>query len=132
MRKEAWVGIVVLVGALSAYLLSGSAMADKSSRNMTDGDIGTESAIYGPMTVRAVPKAPRPADPAVREEKCFECHDEIEALKKGRKAREGQLHELSRRDGGPPEGQRRRGPRRASTSRRAAAATRTSTRASRP
>ena len=85
MKRTAWVVVVVLAGALSAYLMSGSAMADKSSKKTADTDIGTEAAIYGPMTVRAVPKAPKPADPAVREEKCFECHDEIQALKTGGK-----------------------------------------------
>src|SRR4030042_92308 len=47
MKKAAWVVVVVLVGALSAYMMSGSAMADKSSQKKADGDIGTEGAIYG-------------------------------------------------------------------------------------
>src|SRR5665647_3762527 len=90
MKRLALAGIVLL-SAVPLYLFTGSAVAGKEkaakapATAKADTDTGTEAAIYGPMTVRAVPKAPKPADPAVREEKCFECHDEIQALKKGGK-----------------------------------------------
>jgi formate-dependent nitrite reductase cytochrome c552 subunit len=91
---------IVLAVAVSAYLVAGNAMAQKPAQGKAaapaakpaakaaakaDGDIGTESAIYGPMTVRAAPKAAKPWGSPVREEKCFECHDEIKALKTGGK-----------------------------------------------
>jgi formate-dependent nitrite reductase cytochrome c552 subunit len=75
-------GIVVLAVVLSAGLLAAGAMAQKSDQGKAGSDIGTEAEIYGPMTVRAAPKPARPAEAAVREEKCLECHDEIGALKK--------------------------------------------------
>jgi len=94
MKRSALLGIVLFC-AVSAYLVNGNAIAGKgdpvkapgkpAAAAKADGDIGSESAIYGPMTVRAVPKAAKPADPAVREEKCFECHDEIKELKSGGK-----------------------------------------------
>jgi len=90
MKRLALAGILLL-SAVPVYLITGSADAAKEkaakapAAAKADTDTGTEAAIYGPMTVRAVPKGPKPADPAVREEKCFECHDEIQALKTGGK-----------------------------------------------
>ena len=94
MKRLSLAGIVLL-SVVPAYLITGSAVAAKGKASKvppvaaakagTGTDMGAEAAIYGPMTVRAVPKAPKPVDPAVREEKCFECHDEIQALKAGGK-----------------------------------------------
>ena len=87
MKRSALM-VVVLLFAVSA-LVSGSDAAKGKNAGKTapraDADIGKEAAIYGPMTVRAVPKKAKPAESPVREEKCFECHDEIQALKKGGK-----------------------------------------------
>ncbi|GAB4227798.1 MAG: ammonia-forming cytochrome c nitrite reductase subunit c552 [Deltaproteobacteria bacterium] len=104
MKKTAAVVVLALVGAMSASLWAGGAQAGKSSRDKAaagsgaakegaaakvaskaGADIGPEGGIYGPMTVSAVPRAAKPAQPPVREEKCFECHDEIRALKTGGK-----------------------------------------------
>ncbi|HSQ15041.1 MAG TPA: hypothetical protein VLQ94_01885 [Candidatus Binatia bacterium] len=81
--KRSALAWIVLLSAVSVYPITGSAVAAKGNAAKAPPaaaagkDTGTEGQIYGPMTVRAVPKAPKPADPAVREEKCFECHDEI-------------------------------------------------------
>ncbi len=90
MKRLALAGIVLL-SAVPVYLITGNAVAGKGKRRKPPPAAAKartrarKAAIYGPMTVRAVPKAPKPADPAVREEKCFECHDEIQALKTGGK-----------------------------------------------
>src|SRR4030066_462387 len=88
-RSAVFLGIVLAVVSAST-LSSGGAMAAETAAKpaakavaKTGSDIGSEAQIYGPMTVRAVMKAPKPAEAAVQEEKCFECHDEIQALKKG-------------------------------------------------
>jgi nitrite reductase (cytochrome c-552) len=90
--KRLALAVIVLLSVVPVYLTTGSAVAARGKAAkaspvaaMAGKDTGTEGGIYGPMTVRAVPKAPKAADPAVREEKCFECHDEIQALKKGGK-----------------------------------------------
>ena len=76
MKRLALAGIVLL-SVVPAYLIAGNAIAGKGKAaktpppaTMAGTEKGAEAAIYGPMTVRAVPKTPKPADPAVREEKC--------------------------------------------------------------
>ncbi|MBE0569415.1 MAG: ammonia-forming cytochrome c nitrite reductase subunit c552 [Deltaproteobacteria bacterium] len=88
MKRSAAFLAVALGIALSAYLAPEVAAAEKPAGKTgvkTVSDVGTESEIYGPMTVRAVPKAARPTDRPVDEKACFECHDEIKALKEGGK-----------------------------------------------
>ncbi len=61
--KRILLASVVLLVAAGAYLLSGTAMADRDTQG------------------KAAPKA----ESQVKEEKCFECHDEIKELKTGGK-----------------------------------------------
>ena len=83
MKRSAFVLIVSVLAVLACLAPGRSVASEAKAASRATSDIGTEAAIYGPMTVRAVPKAARPADSPVSEEKCFECHDEIQALKKG-------------------------------------------------
>jgi nitrite reductase (cytochrome c-552) len=93
MKRSAVLLAVVMEAALSGFLASESAMAAAKG----SADVGTEAEIYGPMTVRAVPKAARAADRPVDEKKCFECHDEIQALKTG--GRHGKVNCTNCHDG---------------------------------
>ncbi|MBI5343327.1 MAG: ammonia-forming cytochrome c nitrite reductase subunit c552, partial [Deltaproteobacteria bacterium] len=63
MKRTVLVMIALLAGA-GAYLVSGTVMADKDAPGKT---------------------AAAKAEPTVKEEKCFECHDEIKELKSGGK-----------------------------------------------
>jgi formate-dependent nitrite reductase cytochrome c552 subunit len=63
MKRTVLVMIALLAGA-GAYLISGTAMADKNAPGKT---------------------AAAKAEPSAKEEKCFECHDEIKELKTGGK-----------------------------------------------
>src|SRR4030065_1975755 len=88
-RSAVFLGVVLAVVS-AAPLSPGSAMAAEAAAKpaakavaKAGSDIGSEAGIYGPMTVRAVMKAPKPAEAAVKEEKCFECNDEIQVLQKG-------------------------------------------------
>lgn len=94
-RPAVFVGVVLSVVIL-AFLAAGvaaekpftaRAAAKGAAKGPAKGgtDIGKESEIYGPMTVRALPAAARGTERPVDQKQCFECHDAIQALKEGGK-----------------------------------------------
>jgi len=81
-RLSVFIGAVLCVAVLA--LATGGIAAGKPVAKGSS-DIGRESEIYGPMALKAVPKAAGPADRPVDPKKCFECHDGIQALMEGGK-----------------------------------------------
>jgi formate-dependent nitrite reductase cytochrome c552 subunit len=76
-------GVVLAVAVLTCAAAGAAGKPAVRTAAKPGSDIGAEKEIYGPMALRAVPKVARPTDRPVDQKQCYECHEEIRALKEG-------------------------------------------------